>query len=303
MQADFKPLASVIIPTYNRSTLLAYTLDSIVNQDLDRSTFEVIVADDGSADDTRAVVQRYQHLLSLRYCYQEDKGYRVASARNMGIRAARGTVLAFVDSGMVLSASYLRAHIRCHQQSAVPLAVIGYIYCFDHTAALESGWIDPARPDASMARLKAQQVQLDIREGCYRKCNDQLDRLPAPWVFFWTGNVSVKRETLRKTGPFDEAFDLTWGTEDVELGYRLHQQKVKFVLNRQAESIHYPHERHLDERFEAEIRNKLYFHQKHRSMQTELFIRSDGLSLNDDIIRHPCSAPEAVDTCDPSHGY
>jgi glycosyltransferase involved in cell wall biosynthesis len=276
----------VIIPTYNRSELLRYTLDSLLKQNLNRKQIEVIIADDGSSDDTFAVAQQYTGKLNLKYVYQEDKGYRVASARNLGIRLAQGEVLVFVDSGMILSGQFLSTHLKAHREAAVPLAVIGYVYCFDHTQAFDHHRVDPRKPRKTIQYFRSQGAQLDIREDCYRKYNDQLATLPAPWTFFWGGNISVRRDVVLQAGGFDENFDQTWGSEDIEFGYRLHQQNVKFVLEREAEAIHYPHERHLDERFKKEIINKRYFHKKYNSPVTKLFLRSHVLRLNDDLLEY-----------------
>jgi glycosyltransferase involved in cell wall biosynthesis len=82
---------TVIIPTHNRRDTLARALDSVLAQTMQPT--EVIVVDDGSSDDTRRLVAGYPR---VRYLYQENAG--VSSARNLGIEAARGEWLAFLDS-------------------------------------------------------------------------------------------------------------------------------------------------------------------------------------------------------------
>jgi glycosyltransferase involved in cell wall biosynthesis len=109
---------SVVIPTYNRSRLLSYTLDSMVGQSLDPYQFEVLVVDDGSNDDTQDVVAQYRSRLNLRYFYQEDLGYRAAAARNIGIMHAETSVCVFVDSGVLLHSGALAAHLECHRGAA-----------------------------------------------------------------------------------------------------------------------------------------------------------------------------------------
>jgi len=86
------PIVSVIIPAYNASQFIAEALDSVFAQTFD--DFEVIVIDDGSTDDTREIVQKYQK--KLKYVYQENAG--PSSARNSGIRMAEGNYIAFLDS-------------------------------------------------------------------------------------------------------------------------------------------------------------------------------------------------------------
>ncbi len=87
-----KPTVSVIVPTYNRASLLPDAVRSILEGTY--TPLEVIVADDGSTDETRQVVQSMG--ARVRYLYQENRG--PAAARNLGIRNARGDLLAFLDS-------------------------------------------------------------------------------------------------------------------------------------------------------------------------------------------------------------
>ena len=83
---------SVIIPTYDRASTLPRAIDSVLAQTL--APLELIVVDDGSADDTERLVRdRYAR---VRYLKQSNAG--VSAARNRGLAAARGSWLAFLDS-------------------------------------------------------------------------------------------------------------------------------------------------------------------------------------------------------------
>jgi hypothetical protein len=145
--------------------------------------FEVIVADDGSSDDTAEVVARYSGRLNVSYYFQPDEGYRLAAARNLGVRHARAPICVFVDSGVILHSGALDAHLRTHQQASQPVAVIGYVYCFNEDnedGADILAAIDFGNPDATMASLGAQGKWLDIREEFYTKYGDDFADLPAP---------------------------------------------------------------------------------------------------------------------------
>jgi glycosyltransferase involved in cell wall biosynthesis len=85
-------LVSVIIPTYNRSGLLKSAIDSVLSQSF--GDFELIIVDDGSTDDTLALVRSYGG--SLAYIKQANHG--PSAARNRGIKASRGDLIAFLDS-------------------------------------------------------------------------------------------------------------------------------------------------------------------------------------------------------------
>jgi len=92
-----KPPISVIIPTYNRSSLLIEALESVFAQTAGYS--EIIVADDGSTDSTEAdVVKLNDRILTpVRYIYQSHTGMP-GQVRNMGAGMAEGEYLAFLDS-------------------------------------------------------------------------------------------------------------------------------------------------------------------------------------------------------------
>ncbi|MFO7494713.1 MAG: glycosyltransferase [Desulfobacterales bacterium] len=86
------PRVSIIIPTFNRAWSLTTAIDSVLSQDFD--AFETIVVDDGSTDETRALLAGYG--AALRVIQQANRG--VSAARNAGIRAAAAPLVALLDS-------------------------------------------------------------------------------------------------------------------------------------------------------------------------------------------------------------
>ena len=86
------PVVSVVIPAYNAAWCVRKAVDSVLAQDF--RDFEAIVVDDGSTDDTAAVLTGYGD--AIRVVRQANGG--MSSARNAGIRAARGELIAFLDS-------------------------------------------------------------------------------------------------------------------------------------------------------------------------------------------------------------
>ena len=89
---DLNPCVSVIIPTYNRCWILKEAIDSVLSQKF--TDFEVILVDDGSTDDTSALLSTYGSQITT-IC-QKNKG--VSAARNVGISIAKGEYIAFLDS-------------------------------------------------------------------------------------------------------------------------------------------------------------------------------------------------------------
>jgi hypothetical protein len=89
----FEPSTSVIIPAFNQSRYLPAAIGSVLAQT--RQDFEIIVVDDGSTDDTRAVTEAFADA-RVRYVYQQNRG--LSAARNTGMHRAQGRYLSFLDS-------------------------------------------------------------------------------------------------------------------------------------------------------------------------------------------------------------
>ncbi len=90
------PSVSIIIPTFNRATLLPRSLDSVLAQTV--SDWEIVVIDDGSTDDTPAVTERYRARLGDRLVRVRQPNRGSSAARNVGLSVARGHYVAFLDS-------------------------------------------------------------------------------------------------------------------------------------------------------------------------------------------------------------
>jgi glycosyltransferase involved in cell wall biosynthesis len=91
-QALKTPLVSVIIPTYNRGWIVKEAIDSVLEQDF--HDYELIVVDDGSVDNTPAILKAYAKKITV--MRQPNQG--VSAARNHGIAAASGRLISFLDS-------------------------------------------------------------------------------------------------------------------------------------------------------------------------------------------------------------
>ncbi|HEX5890447.1 MAG TPA: glycosyltransferase [Pyrinomonadaceae bacterium] len=97
MNAATEPDVSVIVATYNRCEVLRGALESLLDQETAGTTYEVIVADNNSTDDTRRVVEelRAKSNVNVVYCFEPEQG--VSYARNTGVAHARAPILAFTD--------------------------------------------------------------------------------------------------------------------------------------------------------------------------------------------------------------
>ena len=124
-----KPSVSVVIATYNRANFLPETIDSVLNQRF--QDFELIVVDDGSTDNSREVLRRYEP--RVRYIYQENHG--PSAARNLGVRHAKGAWIAIQDSDDLCAPEHLAAlhgYVQSHPECGMVFGNGGYLGGKEH---------------------------------------------------------------------------------------------------------------------------------------------------------------------------
>lgn len=116
---------SVIIPTYNRSALLAETLHSVLEQSF--CDYEIIVVDDGSVDGTKEFLESLQ--APLKVLYQANGG--AGAARNRGAAEAKGQYLAFLDSDDLWFPWTLETYRKIIEEFGAPAFIAGCPYIFE----------------------------------------------------------------------------------------------------------------------------------------------------------------------------
>ena len=115
---------SVVIPTFRRPETLFPVLDALGRQ-VAPPEFEVVVVDDGSGDDTPARLAAYRPAYPFRYFSQSNGG--PASARNRGVREARGRIVLFLGDDTVPEPALLSVHGKAHaERRPHPIALLDY---------------------------------------------------------------------------------------------------------------------------------------------------------------------------------
>jgi GT2 family glycosyltransferase/glycosyltransferase involved in cell wall biosynthesis len=210
-----QPFISVIIPTFNRADLLSRSLESLAVQTLPKDRFEVVVIDDGSPDNTKEVCEGFAERLSLRYQRQVNSG--ISAAKNMGVFMSRGPLLMFFDDDDVADADLLTEHVKTHTEHPQEnVAVLGY-----------TTW----HPSLTVSRVM--HFVTDI--GGFLFSYGTLEHGQAlDFTYFWGGRSSCKKSLLVRHGVFNQLF--RFGSEDIELGYRLSRQGLIVIYNRNAKS-------------------------------------------------------------------
>lgn len=182
------PTFSVIVPTRARLPQLERCLDALAAQDYPTEAFEVLVVNDGSPPLPPETLQRVAHRLQLRSIDQPWGG--PASARNTGIREARGRFLAFTDDDCAPAPDWLRALERA--LATAPTALVG-------------GHVRSALDDDACAT--ASQLLVDYLYEYY-----QGGRARGP-RFFTSNNLCGAAEAVRALGGFAASFRLPAGED------------------------------------------------------------------------------------------
>ena len=195
---------SVLTPSYNRCDLLKRTLETLLAQDFPKDQYEVIVVDDGSTDGTLSMAQELAKTASCRMKVLTKKNDGASRARNLGIHAAEGEILLFIDDDTFAVPALLREHLAFHE--LYPKAVV-------------QGWVN--------------HIEELNPKGPRKVKMDDLSR-----SFFWTSNVSVRKKYVDEVGGFYDGFQ-EYGYQDMELGFRLKQLGLKKYVNNKAIVSHY----------------------------------------------------------------
>ena len=208
---------SLIVITYNWPEALQQVLLSVAAQT--RLPDEVIVADDGSTDATRQVVASLaaNFPVPLRHIWQEDRGFRAARCRNLGIAASHGDYVVLIDGDMVLHPAFIADHLM--------LAEHGY---FLQGGRFKSSVRETVRLLTGGRPVFAPWADADFQvfDGIRR-----LYSFRAPALARWKAkgknggrvmscNMSFWRDDLMRVNGFDERME-GYGAEDRELVARL----------------------------------------------------------------------------------
>jgi GT2 family glycosyltransferase len=205
---------SVVIPSYNRRASLLRLLESLRQQTLRPSEFEVLVVDDGSTDGTPDMLRSLHMPYELTVLQQPNAG--PGAARNRGVRAATADRIVFLDDDTVPVPGLLRRHLDLQMQH--PNAVV----------------IGPMVPPPNWQRPAWIRWEEDMLEVQYRAMlAGEFACTPRQ---FYTANASLSRSRFLTAGGFDSSFKRA---EDVELAYRMRDQGASFVFDAEASVYHY----------------------------------------------------------------
>lgn len=258
---------ALLITTYNAPRDLQLILDSVAGQSMQPD--EILIADDGSRDETRRMIESFRPIFGdrLKHIWQPDEGFRAAAIRNKAIAASTSDYIIMVDGDVILHRHFIRDHVRF------------------------------ARPGTFVAGMRSKlspEVSEKIRRGTYSGHlawwstpmeGLRIYTLRAPWLTpliknhhqgsvrqLISCNLACWREDILEVNGYDESFT-TWGEEDREFAARLYNIGLR--------------RRNM-------IFAGLQFHLYHNTRRDEDTITSNGDRLLDTIKTHRTRCPHGI---------
>jgi glycosyltransferase involved in cell wall biosynthesis len=196
--------ATIQLCTYNRARLLGRVLDACFEQTFPSSQYEVVLVNDGSTDETPAVIASAQARATCPFTVVGRPNGGLAKARNSGLERSTGERIILIDDDVLPLPNFVEEHMRSH--ASHPKAIV------------RGGAVNVDTFD-----------DLPLAQWNFRNYSGN---------YFWTTNVSVPLATLRAAGGFNEAF-AEYGWEDIDVGLRLRFAGVKAVFNPRALVYHF----------------------------------------------------------------
>ncbi|MGV3711038.1 MAG: glycosyltransferase family 2 protein [Gemmatimonas sp.] len=225
-----RPLVSVVIPAYNAAAFLGAAIESVLTQSL--GNLEVIVVDDGSKDNTRAIAERYaQRDARVVVHHRPVSSGKPACARNDGIRLARAEVIALLDADDIATPTRFADELDAMRRTGAGVAFAD-VHKFQGDPPDEDTMLHPPRGvlQKSKFMLRAwSHLEATDRRHVYLCLPTFIEFMLADAIALNVQTVMFRRDLIRADEPwFDESYV---GGEDIDLFYRLADRTSIVFIN------------------------------------------------------------------------
>lgn len=216
---------SIIVCLYNQDNTFDYILKILSRQDTS-VPYEIILADDGSNLENLshyfASIKKIEKETDaeIKFVYQPDRGFRLASSRNNALQVANGNIIIMIDGDVIPNNNLIKDHLETHESSK--LTLVGTNRKHKHISEVESN--EDSKVEDNVARAE---LEKDTK------------KVMKKWQGVWGFNMSFSRPLDKKQDIlFNDKF-FGWGLDDTEFSYRLEKiHGYEIVCNEKVVSYH-----------------------------------------------------------------
>lgn len=219
-----QPQLAVVVTTYQRPWHLRRVLLSLAVQQGVEGRFELVVADDGSTDETPEVVERFREEtgLPVRFVTHPHEGFCPAKSRNEGFAATTAPYVLFLDGDCVVPPDHLAVHLRYRRPGRAVTTD-----CLRLDPETTRRFSEGAVLTGEFVQWVPPSERRRLRWAHYKAVLYHWLRHPTkPRVL--SGNLAVWRTDFEQINGFDENYR-GWGCEDDDVGLRLHRSGVRVI--------------------------------------------------------------------------
>jgi GT2 family glycosyltransferase len=203
---QFRPAVSLVITTFNWPIALNLVLQSVSKQNLMPS--QVIVVDDGSSANNRSVIASFDKNLPIEIVWQDNRDFRAARARNLGLSRVKHEYVIFVDGDCLMPSNFIQQHLKLAQRRKI-IAGSRFLINEKETQRL----LQKADVKGSLHKFTNYKFKL-LALGSLRDLNQK------SWETVRSCNFSMYKDDILEIGGFDESY-IGWGREDSDLVVRM----------------------------------------------------------------------------------
>jgi glycosyltransferase involved in cell wall biosynthesis len=214
-------LISVIVSTYKKEKYLYVCLKSLLTQTY--KNFEVVIADDGSGPETKAVIEDFKNYLTIQHVWHEDIGFRKTQILNLATKKSNGDYLVFLDGDCFVQPNFLQKHLDLRENGVL---ITGSRILLNHKLT-----------SIIIAQKETFDINLFIRNSLIYRLNGSINKFLQLWLpmplnsyriykqFSWRRikgcNMSMWKKDLENVDYFNEKLT-GWGHEDSDLVFRMY---------------------------------------------------------------------------------
>jgi len=249
---------SLVITTYNWKEALELVLLSVLNQTVPPS--EVIIADDGSRNDTKELVNKFIKTsnVNIIHSWQEDDGFRASASRNKAIAKASGEYIVLIDGDMILHKDFIKDHLLYASSNYFVQGSRILLTQKKTEDVFLSKTVDFSFFESGLQNRK-NRIKLNLLTKVFSKSNKSLKGIK-------TCNMAFFKVDCMSVNGFNEDF-VGWGREDSEFAVRLlNNQILRKNIKFSAIAYHIFHSENSREMLE--VNDKILANAKNNNLKT-----------------------------------